>query len=380
MNVSHISLSLPIIPIPMVKRTIIAVLFVCSMGFSYAQIGGNTVYNILNYSYSARISGLGGGLISVDNDDPTMMIQNPSTISDKFHTSFGINFVDYFSNVGYGSAFYSHTFKKMGSFAFELRYIGYGSFTNTDETGNEFGTFSVNDYAATVGWGRKLSDNLSIGANLKMIYSAYAENSSFGFATDVSGTYNIPDKMFSISLLFKNMGSQIVTYTPGNYEKLPFDIQLALSKRLEHVPVRLHLSLHSLYKWDMTYEGDDDPLLDVDAITGEYKYPSVFSQQVNNFFRHFTFGIEILPSKNFSLFTSFNYNRNREMYIPQNKSAAGFSYGLAFNIKTFRLSLSRSHYAVGAAPIYINLASNINDLYELKKPTKKIKRITPEKD
>jgi hypothetical protein len=101
-----------------------------------------------------------------------------------------------------------------------------------------------------------------------------------------------------------------------------------------------------------------------------------FSQQVNNFFRHFTFGIEILPSENFSLFASFNYNRNREMYIPQNKSAAGFSYGFAFNIKTFRLSFARSHYAVGAAPITLNLASNINDLYHLKKSDKKIKTIT----
>jgi hypothetical protein len=378
MDVSQFSLSLPTIPKTMVKRIIIAVFLVCSIGFSYAQLGGNTVYNFLNYSYSARTSGLGGGLISVENDDPTLIIQNPSTISDRFNTSFGVNFVDYYSNVGYGSAFYSQTFKKLGSFAFEMRYVGYGTFTHTDESGNEIGTFSAGDYAATVGWGRKLSERFSIGANLKMIYSGYEEYSSFGLATDVSGTYNNPDKLFSMSILFKNMGSQIVTYTPGSFEPLPFDIQFALSKRLEHVPVRLHLSIHSLYKWDMTYEGDDDPLLEVDAITGEYQYPSDFEQQANNFFRHFTFGLEILPTKNFSIFASFNYNRNQEMYIPQNKSAAGFSYGFAFNIKTFQLSFARSHYAVGAAPIYINLASNINDLYELKKPNKKIKRITPE--
>lgn len=378
MNVSHFSLSLPTIPETMVKKFVIGFFLLCSMAFSYAQVGKNTVYNFLNYSYSARNSGLGGGLISSYSDDPTLIMQNPSVISDRFHTSFGVNFVDYFSNVNYGSAFYSHTFKKLGSFAFEMRYIGYGTFTQTDEAGNVIGTFTAGDYAGTIGWGRKLSDRLSIGANLKLIYSGYETYTSFGLATDVAGTYYNPDKKFSMSLLFKNMGSQISTYTPGNFENLPFDIQFALSKQLEHVPVRLHLSLHSLYKWDMTYEGNDDPLLEVDAITGEYKYPSVFSQQVNNFFRHFTFGFEILPSDNFSLFASFNYNRNREMYIPQNKSAAGFSYGFAFNIKTFRFSFARSHYAVGAAPITLNLASNINDLYHLKKPNKKIKKITPQ--
>jgi hypothetical protein len=378
MNVSPFSLSLPTIPEAMVKKFVIGFFLVCSVVFSYAQVGKNTVYNFLNYSYSARNSGLGGGLISSYSDDPTLIMQNPSVIYDRFHTSFGVNFVDYFSNVNYGSAFYSHTFKKLGSFAFEMRYIGYGTFTQTDESGNEMGTFTAGDYAGTIGWGRKLSDRLSIGANLKLIYSGYESYSSFGLATDVAGTYYNPDKKFSMSLLFKNMGSQISTYTPGNFENLPFDIQFALSKQLEHVPVRLHLSIHSLYKWDMTYEGNDNPLLEVDAITGEYKYPSAFSQQVNNFFRHFTFGLEILPSDNFSLFASFNYNRNREMYIPQNKSAAGFSYGFAFNIKTFRFSFARSHYAVGAAPITLNLASNINDLYHLKKPNKKIKKITPQ--
>ncbi|HNX21759.1 MAG TPA: type IX secretion system protein PorQ [Bacteroidales bacterium] len=378
MNVSPFSLSLPTIPEAMVKKFVIGFFLVCSVVFSYAQVGKNTVYNFLNYSYSARNSGLGGGLISSYSDDPTLIMQNPSVISDRFHTSFGVNFVDYFSNVNYGSAFYSHTFKKLGSFAFEMRYIGYGTFTQTDESGNEMGAFTAGDYAGTIGWGRKLSDRISIGANLKLIYSGYESYSSFGLATDVAGTYYNPDKKFSMSLLFKNMGSQISTYTPGNFENLPFDIQFALSKQLEHVPVRLHLSIHSLYKWDMTYEGNDNPLLEVDAITGEYKYPSAFSQQVNNFFRHFTFGLEILPSDNFSLFASFNYNRNREMYIPQNKSAAGFSYGFAFNIKTFRFSFARSHYAVGAAPITLNLASNINDLYHLKKPNKKIKKITPQ--
>ncbi|HPE40369.1 MAG TPA: type IX secretion system protein PorQ [Bacteroidales bacterium] len=378
MNVFHFSLSLPTIPEAMPKKFVIGFFLVCSMVSGYAQLGKNSVYNLLNYSYSARNSGLGGGLISAYSDDPTLLFQNPSTISDRFHTSLGVNFVDYFSNVAYGSAFYSHTFKKWGSFAFEMRYVGFGTFTQTDESGNVIGSFTAGDYAGTIGWGRKLSDKLSLGANLKLIYSGYETYTSFGLATDVAGTYYDPDKMFSMSVLFKNMGSQIVTYTPGKYEKLPFDIQFALSKRLEHVPVRLHLSLHSLYKWDMTYEGDDDPLLEMDAITGDYKYPSSFSQQVNNFFRHFIFGIEILPSENFSLFASFNYNRNQEMYIPQNKSAAGFSYGFAFNIKTFRFSFARSHFAVGAAPITINLASNINDLIHLKKPEKKLKRITPQ--
>ena len=171
MNVFHFSLSLPTIPEAMLKKFVIGFFLVCSMVSGYAQLGKNSVYNLLNYSYSARNSGLGGGLMSAYSDDPTLLFQNPSTISDRFHTSLGVNFVDYFSNVAYGSAFYSHTFKKWGSFAFEMRYVGFGTFTQTDESGNVIGSFTAGDYAGTIGWGRKLSDKLSLGANLKLIYS-----------------------------------------------------------------------------------------------------------------------------------------------------------------------------------------------------------------
>lgn len=377
MCITQFYLSLPTIQNRMIKSFFIGIFLFATVHMSVAQVGGNSIYPFLNYSYSARISGLGGGLIAVHNDDPSMILYNPSTISDRFHTAFSANFVDHFSNVAYGSAIYSHTFKKLGSFALGMQYVGYGTFNQTDDVGNITGTFSAGDYVGTLGWGRKLDSAFSIGANLKFIYSGYEIYKSFGLAADVSGTYYNPEHLLSISLLFKNMGSQITTYTPGNFEPLPFDIQLAISKQLEHLPARFHISLHSLYKWKMGYVGADDPLLEVDALTGEPKYPSQFSQGVKNFFRHITFGVEIVPSKHFSLFTSFNYNRNREMLVPQKKSAAGFSYGFAFNIKSIQIGFSRSHYAIGAAPMYFNFSTNIEDLLHSTKTNKKLKRVNP---
>lgn len=378
MNVSQFYLSLPTIQNMMSKRFVLGIFLCAVVNISVAQVGGNSIYPILNHSYSARINGLGGGLIAVHNDDPTMILYNPSSISDRFHTSFTADYVDYFSNVAYGSAIYSHSFKRLGSFALGFQYVGYGTFNQTDEVGNVSGTFTAGDYVATLGWGRKLDSSFSIGANLKYIYSGLETYTSQGIAADVSGTYYNPDRKVSISLLFKNMGSQLTTYTPGNFEPLPFDIQLAFSKQLEHLPARFHISLHSLYKWKMGYVGADDPLLEVDALTGEPKYPSVFSQGVKNFFRHINFGVEILPSPAFSIFASFNYNRNQEMLVPQRKSAAGFSYGFAFNIKAFQIGFSMSHYAVGAAPMCFNFSTNFEELFHSTKTKQKLKRVNPQ--
>ncbi len=338
-----------------------------------AQVGGRNVYRLLDFSYSGRIASLGGGLISVFDSDPSIIINNPSYISKEHHNGLAFNFVDYFGKTAYGSALYSRTFPKAGSFAMEIRYIGYGMMTETDVYGNELGKFYAGDYCLTVGWGRWLNKNFSIGANLKAVLATYESYTSFGLAVDVAGSYYNPDKQLSLSLLFKNMGSELKPFTSGNFERIPIDIQFAISQRFKYLPVRYHISLHSLYRWNMSYIGEDNPIYPEDAIEG-VKYPSKVAQFFDNFFRHFIIGLEIEPGKYFSLMAAYNHNRHQEMKIPQKKaSMAGFSYGFTVNIRSIRIGFSRSHYAVGAVPNYVTFACNIDELSTLSKENKQKK-------
>jgi len=362
----------------MKQKIVLGALFILGLSTVNGQVGGKYIYSFLNYSYSARMAGLGGGLISVRDDDPSLIIYNPSTISPRFDNSFSTSVIDYFNSASYGTALYSNTYKKVGSLAFEMRFVGYGEFTRTDEAGNELGTFSAGDYAATVGWGRQLDSCFSIGASMKLIYSGYESYHSFGIAADVAGTYYNDKHLLSLTLLIKNIGTPIKTYTPGVYERVPFDIQFALSQRFKHLPVRYHISLHSLYKWQMRYVGADDPVFPKDVMNNnEPKYPSLFVEGVNNFFRHITFGLEFIPAKSFSLFVSYNHNRNQEMKILQRRTLAGFSYGLALNIKSVQISFARATYSAGIAPNFFTLGLNFNKLAELSQnnKTKKLERV-----
>ena len=354
---------------------LIVILFFLSYGLD-AQIGGKNVYRLLDFNYSSRIASLGGGLISVFDSDPSMIISNPSFISKEHHNSLSFNFVDYFGNTAYASALYSHTFQKAGSFALEMRYIGYGTMTETDVYGKELGKFTAGDYCLTLGWGRWLNEHFSIGANFKSVLATYESYTSFGLAVDVAGSYYNPNKKLALSLLFKNIGSELKPFTSGNFERVPFDIQFAFSQRFAHLPVRYHFSLHSLYRWNMAYVGPENPIYPEDAING-IKYPSKVAQFFDNFFRHFILGIEIEPSKYFSLMVSYNHNRHQEMKIPQKGSMAGFSYGFFVNIHSLRIGFSRSHYAVGAVPNYITFACNIDELSILSKDNKqkKLKKV-----
>jgi hypothetical protein len=345
----------------------------------YAQTGGKYVYNFLNLSYSSKMMGLGGSLVSVHDNNPALLLMNPSYISERQHNTLSLNYTDYFAHNNGMSAIYSYTFPKAGSFAFSVQALAYGNFQGMDENGVETGKFTAGDYAITLGWGRELSPNFSIGANLKTIFSHYDSYFSSGLAVDIAGSYYNEEKRLSITLLAKNIGTQVKAYAPGNRELLPFDLQLALSQRLKHVPIRYHISLHSLYRWNMNYYGHDNPFLETDAISGELQYPSKVAQFTDNLFRHFIFGIEIEPVKYFSIQLAYNHNIHQEMKVLSRKSMAGFSYGIQLNIKGIRVGFSRLHYAVGATPNCFDLAFDFGELAKNSKEKKarKLERITP---
>lgn len=350
----------------MLKRVafILSILLIFSH-LAFAQVGGRTVYNFLDFSHSARLSALGGNLISVRDDDASLLLYNPSSINRSFHTALAANFTDYFTNAAYGTATYSHTFEKAGSFAFGINYVGYGKMLKTDEWGAELGYFHAGDLALIAGWGRQLDSAFSIGANFKFIYSGYESYHSVGIAVDVAGSYYNKDKDISLTLLVKNLGTELKPYVSGNYERLPFDIQFAFSHRLKHLPVRYHISLHSLYRWNLAYVGENDPLLEKDGLTKEYKYPSKAAQFFDNFFRHFVFGIEVIPVKYLSFQFAYNHQRHQEMTIPQARTFAGFSYGISLNIKGLQFGFSRAHFAAGAVPNYFTFSANIDELSKM---------------
>jgi len=235
------------------------------------------------------------------------------------------------------------------------------------------GTFSCNDVGFTLGWGRALDSCFSIGANFKMMYSGYETYSSFGMAVDVAGSYYNEKRNINLAILFKNIGGELKTFVPNKRNWAPFDIQIAFSQRLKFIPVRYHISLHSLYKWEMGYVGPNDATYEMDAMSGKPKYPSKVSQGFNNFFRHINFGLEIIPIKYLTVFISYNHDQNRAMRIPQKKSMAGFAYGFLIDIKSIQFGFSRTHYAVGAVPNYFNFSVNISDLSQLSKANKQKK-------
>ncbi|MDR1877968.1 MAG: type IX secretion system protein PorQ [Bacteroidales bacterium] len=351
-------------------RKYVFVLVLCANVFAspvYAQTGGTETYKFLNLPVSARVSALGGKLFSVRDNNPALAIMNPSMLNPSMSMGTSLNLVDYFSNALYGHLNYIHSFKDVGTFDLGLQFASYGSFEGYDIYGNKTAPFTASDFALITGYGKEFVDSMfSMGMNVKWIFSKYESYFSAGLAVDFAASYYSRPKNLSLTLLIGNLGTQFKTYS-GIREKIPLEIQLAISQRLQHLPVRYCITLQHLQKWNLSYSDPTDPFATIDAETGEIKQQPKWRQFTNNLFRHFVFGLEILPVKYISLQVSFNYDVRQEMRSIEKPGMTGFAYGAGIHVYHFDLYYARNHNNLASVPNHFTLSVNISNFLKDKK-------------
>lgn len=347
----------------MKKLFLIVLLFSTFVGF--AQIGGTNTYEFLNIPISARVGALGGNVIAVNDNDPTLSLSNPSLLNPEMSGMVTFSYLNYFSNINQGYVSYVKDFKKFGTFSGGIKYINYGEFLETDESGNEYGTFSAAEYAFVFGWGKTIIDStLSVGANLKPIYSDLYQYYSAGIAADLSATYTNYDNGFTAALLIKNIGTQFLTYNEGGEkEPLPFEIQAGISKKFKHIPFRLSVDIVQLQNWNLAY---NDSLLETNnntLLTDEQKSERNKTSMINETFRHLVFGGEFVPSKSFMVRFGFNYKRRTELALDNKPGLVGFSWGVGFRIKKFHISYGSARYHLAGSSNHFTITTNLSEYY-----------------
>ena len=332
---------------------------------AYSQIGGSNTYEFLNTPVSARVGGLGGNVIAVYDNDPTLAMANPSLLNPEMSGMLTLSYLNYFTDINQGYFSYVHDFKKWGTFSGGIKYINYGTFLEADESGNSFGEFSASEYAFIIGWGKEIVDStFFIGANLKPIYSDLWTYYSSGIAVDLSATYRSKDKNFTAALLVKNSGMQLDPYIEGGEkEPLPFEVQAGISKRLKHVPFRVSLDLIQLQNWNLSY---NDSIVATNAnenLDDEEKADRNRTSNVNEFFRHMVLGGEFVPSKSFMLRLGFNFKRRSELALDNKPGLVGFSWGVGFRVKKFHISYGSARYHLAGSSNHFTITTNLSEFY-----------------
>lgn len=326
--------------------------------FAQSQTGGNGVYKFLELTNSARVAGLGGTNVSLNDADLNFVFHNPSILNADMDNHVIMNYILYFADIKYGYAGYAFDAGKVGTFSAGIHYVDYGKFIAADETGQITGDFGATEYAINLIWSRKITEKLSVGVNLKPVISQLETYKSYGLASDWGLNYFDREKQLSAGLVLKNIGKEIKPYYENHIEPLPFDIQMGISKKLAHAPFRINLTAHHLYTWDLLYEIPTD---NTSAFSNNTEDGTSLSRFLDNGMRHLIVGVELIPFKAFYVSAAYNHKMRKELRLIDRGGAAGFSWGFGLKLKRFSVGYGRATYHVAGASNHFSLSLFINE-------------------
>ena len=320
-----------------------------------AQIGGESTYQFLELTNSARIAALGGNQIAIaDSTDLNLPYHNPASLHQSMEDKILVNYVNYMSDINYGYASFAKSFDSIGNFALGVHYINYGKFEEATDLGELTGnTFKAAEYAFHFIYSNNYK-RLRYGAALKPVLSSFESYQSFGLAADLGLSFASKGKFTNVSLVARNIGGQITTYyDSGEREKIPFNLQAGISQRLKHAPILLSLNMQYLNHWDLSNTVENDGETD-----DFYEQEEALGKQI---MRHLVFGVEILPSENFIIRAGYNYQRRQELKFNDRAAMVGLSAGFGLKIKRFRLDYAISQYHLAGSSNLFSLTVNINN-------------------
>ncbi|MBQ4018446.1 MAG: type IX secretion system protein PorQ, partial [Paludibacteraceae bacterium] len=349
----------------------------CLPAAAQVSSAGRSVFSFMSLPASSRLNALGGSNVSLSDGDISMGMCNPALLHENSHMVLQLNYSYYLPGTMFGSALYGHNFgrskienyesdgepDKPNYFAVGLHYLDYGRMQYADKEGNlSGGSFGARDILIDVMYARQLHPCWKIGVTLKPVYSIYESYSSFAIGVDVGAHYRTPDSTFQMGLVLQNIGWQLKGFYSdeggSNHEMLPLNLQLGLSYRVKHAPLRFHLQIHNMQTWYLNYEWTS---LDKSPTTGDIIPHDI--PWYDMMFRHTIWAIEVVPkSEKFYIALSYNHRRRAELNLTDQRSLAGFALGAGVKIKQARVGFAVSQLTKANFSYQLGLTLDINSL------------------
>ena len=333
------------------QRKIICIAFFLPLNI----LAQGNAFSFVDVALSPRIEAMGGSAIAIMDNDVALVQSTPSLLNPAMDNELAFLFTDYFSDINILGFSYAKQLKEIGVFSVSLKAIN-SNFEHNDEVGNNVGSFSTNDQVITLGFGKPLNEKITLGINVNLLNSQLETYTSFAIASNVSVSYYHTTKQFTSTLLFKNIGRQLIAYA-NEKESLPFDVQFGLSKELKHLPFRYSLTFHHLNQFDIKSPYKLTSQTNIETGELEIKEESIAKTTL----RHLIIGGELNTFKK-SLFIRgrFNFQRRFDMSLSTYPALVGFSWGIGFKVSKFRLDYSRASYHLSGSPNNFSIATNLS--------------------
>ncbi|MDR1722981.1 MAG: type IX secretion system protein PorQ [Tannerella sp.] len=322
-------------------RLVLAMVFVPL--FASAQ-DGHDAYDFLRLPASSRVNALGGHSVSLVENDPSLSFHNPALLGGEMDGKACLNYMNYVGGISVVSAIYTKAFGERSAWGAGATYINYGSMKETSTENVVLGTFSVQDIGLHAFYEYDLSDRWRGGLSLKALYSTLADYYSFGLAVDAGLSYFDAENDLAIGVALKNIGAQLKSYYEER-QSVPWDLQIGMTRRLAHAPLRLSVTAMYLNRWKFDYVENTDIKTDDSFVTTAFK--------------HLVLGLEFVPSDNFWLGVGFNPKRRMDMKLTSGNGLGGFSFGGGVRVSRFDVSASIARFHPSAMSMMIGISMKI---------------------
>jgi len=310
------------------RKVIIAAILLLSVLTVKAQ-ESQTAYNFLRLPVSAHVAALGGDNTTIVEDDPTLIFHNPALINNVTDRTLNLNLMTYMQGSTTASASYMQAAGERGTWGVTGQYMGYGSMKETTATGQQTGEFSAKDIAVGGTFAYALSEHFTGGITTKFIASYIGQYNSLAAGVDLGLNYYNADNELSLSAVARNLGGQLSAYE-DDFERMPLDLQIGITKRLLRSPLRLSASLIRLNDW-------------------EY-----------GFGKHLVIGADLILSPQFYIAAGYNALRAAEMKIQEGDGSsthgAGLSIGAGLQLQKLKLNVAYAKYHVSSSSLVFNIS------------------------
>ena len=313
------------------KKAIIATVFTISALNLSAQ-ESQTVYNFLRLPVSAHVAALGGDNITISDDDASLLLHNPALAGNVTDRTLSLNMMTYMEGSITASANFVRACGERGTWAIGGQFMNYGTMKEVNSYGEQTGDFSAKDICISGTFAYALSQHLSGGITAKAITSYIGQYNSLAMGVDLGLNYFDVERQWSVSAVARYLGGQLKAYE-DDFERMPLDLQLGITKRLVGSPLRLSATLVRLNDWQYGIG------------------------------HHLVIGADMLLSEQFYLAAGYNALRAKEMKLTDSEGSsthgAGLSIGAGLTLQRIKLHVAYAKYHVTTGSLLVNFSYSL---------------------
>ncbi len=292
-------------------------------GGASAQADRVTGFAFLRMDPSARGAALAGSLGAMYDDDVNAFYYNPALLNGRMSGAVSLSYLNHLADINAGFLSYARDFEGVATVAAGVRFLSWGSFERANEFGERDGTFSASDVALTVGAARAYNERLRYGVNLHVIYSSIESFNASAIAIDVGGAYVVPESDFVASVTISNAGVTLSSFGETS-DDLPFDVRLAVSKRLAHLPLTVTVTA-----FDLQNLGD----------------PPADASGVSSLFQYITMAGELHFGPAFRMRIGYNHRKHESLRQKSRLDFAGLGIGAGIMVRNIRFDYAYNSWS-----------------------------------